>query len=157
MIEVKPEHFQLSRTRLEDAVLTQASIFELYAGEAAHQESVVARLKNELSYKTAQHKIEIRANAAATKIRLVQDEVDCQIDTDPELRAIRSQILDAEEYLGQLKAAVEAMRHKRDQIENERALVLSKWTMISGDCAPDTKLEAQTEAVERATLASMNK
>lgn len=157
MIEVKAEHFQLSRTHLEDAVLTQASLFEHYAGEAARQESVVARLKNELSYKTAQRKIEIRANAAAAKIKMVQDEVDCQIETDPELRAIKSQILDAEEYLGQLKSAVEAMRHKRDSIENERALVLSKFTMISGDCAPETRLEAQTEAVERATQESMKK
>lgn len=157
MIEVKAEHFQLSRTHLEDAVLTQASLFEHYAGEAARQESVVARLKNELSYKTAQRKIEIRANAAAAKIKMVQDEVDCQIETDPELRAIKSQILDAEEYLGQLKSAVEAMRHKRDSIENERALVLSKFTMISGDCAPETRLEVQTEAVERATQESMKK
>lgn len=157
MIEVKAEHFQLSRTHLEDAVLTQASLFEHYAGEAARQESVVARLKNELSYKTAQRKIEIRANAAAAKIKMVQDEVDCQIETDPELCAIKAQILDAEEYLGQLKSAVEAMRHKRDSIENERALVLSKWTMISGDCAPETKLDAQTEAVERATQESMKK
>lgn len=157
MIEVKAEHFQLSRTHLEDAVLTQASLFEHYAGEAARQESVVARLKNELSYKTAQRKIEIRANAAAAKIKMVQDEVDCQIETDPELRAIKVQILDAEEYLGQLKSAVEAMRHKRDSIENERALVLSKWTMITGDCAPETRLEAQTEAVERATQESMKK
>lgn len=157
MIEVKAEHFQLSRTHLEDAVLTQASLFEHYAGEAARQESVVARLKNELSYKTAQRKIEIRANAAAAKIKMVQDEVDCQIETDPELRAIKVQILDAEEYLGQLKSAVEAMRHKRDSIENERALVLSKWTMISGDCAPETRLDAQTEAVERATQESMKK
>lgn len=157
MIEVKAEHFQLSRTHLEDAVLTQASLFEHYAGEAARQEIAVARLKNELSYKTAQRKIEIRAKAAAAKIKMVQDEVDCQIETDPELRAIKAQILDAEEYLGQLKSAVEAMRHKRDSIENERALVLSKWTMISGDCAPDTKLETQTEAVERATQESMKK
>lgn len=157
MIEVKAEHFQLSRTHLEDAVLTQASLFEHYAGEAARQESVVARLKNELSYKTAQRKIEIRANAAAAKIKMVQDEVDCQIETDPELRAIKVQILDAEEYLGQLKSAVEAMRHKRDSIENERALVLSKFTMITGDCAPETRLEAQTEAVERATQESMKK
>ena len=83
--------------------------------------------------------------------------MDCQIDTDPELRALKAQIMDAEEYLGQLKSAVEAMRHKRDSIENERALVLSKWTMISGDCAPETRLEAQTEAVERATQESMKK
>ena len=66
MIEVKAEHFQLSRTHLEDAVLTQASLFEHFAGEAARQESVVARLKNELSYKTAQRKVqEYRARNAA--------------------------------------------------------------------------------------------
>lgn len=157
MVEINKTHFLLDRAHLEEAVLKQASIFEYYASEAARQESKVARLKNELKYKSAQRKIEIRANAAATKSKLLLDEVDCMVATDPELRAIEGQILDAEEYLGQLKSAVEAMRHKRDSIENERALVLSKFTLINGDCAPDTKLEMQTSAVEEAINKSMNK
>lgn len=156
-MEINKTHFLLDRAHLEEAVLKQASIFEYYASEAARQESKVARLKNELKYKSAQRKIEIRANAAATKAKLLLDEVECMIATDPELHGLELQILDTEEYLGQLKSAVEAMRHKRDSIENERALVLSKFTLINGDCSSDTKLEMQTNAVEEAINKSMNK
>lgn len=157
MVEINKTHFLLDRAHLEEAVLKQASLFEYYASETARQESKVARLKNELNYKSAQRKIEIRANAAASKTKLTLDEVDCMVTTDPELHGLELQILDAEEYLGQLKSAVEAMRHKRDSIENERALVLSKFTLINGDCSSDTKLEMQTNAVEEAINKSMNK
>lgn len=157
MIEVKAEHFQLNRNRLEEAILQQPSLYEYYASEAARVENRVARLKNELAYKTAQAKIEIRANAAAQKIKMVVDEVECAVEVNPELRAIKGQILDAEEYLGQLKAAVSAMLQKRDSIENERSLLLSKFTMLNGDCAPETSYEAQAQAVERAAAESMAK
>lgn len=157
MIEVKQEHFALDRAHLEEAILNQASLFDLYASECAKQQSVVDRLKNALEYKSAQLKIQIRTNAEAAKIKMVQDQVDCALTVEPEIKLLKEQILDAEEYLGQLKSAVEAMRHRRDSIENERALVLSKASMISCDCDPDTKLSAQCEAVDRATQESMRK
>jgi hypothetical protein len=54
------------------------------------------------------------------------------------VQQLREEILDAEEYLGQLKAAVTAMVHKRDSIENETRLVLSKANTILGSCDADT-------------------
>lgn len=158
MIEVKKEHFVLDRAHLEQAVLEQASLYDMYASEFARQQNVVDRLKNSLAYETAQTKIAIRANAAATKTKMTQDEVDCQVETDKKLANMRLSVLDAEEYLGQLKAAVEAMRHRRDSIENERALVLSKFSMLmDGDCSDETKAEARTTLTEQAIYRSMNK
>lgn len=157
MIEVKKEHLQFDRAHLEEAILNQASWFDLYASECAKQENKIDRLRNELEYKSAQLKIQIRKNAEAAKIKLTQDQVDSALIMEPEIVILKEKILDAEEYHGQLKAAVEAMRHKRDSIENERALVLSKFSMISGDCDPDTKFDAQCKAVEEATRASMRK
>lgn len=157
-IQVKPEHFVLDRNNLEQAILNQASWFDLYASECAKQENKIDRLRNELKYKSAQRKIEIRANAAATKTKLLLDEVECMIATDPELHELELKILDVEEYHGQLKSAVEAMRHKRDSIENERALVLSKASMIlDGAVDADTRFQAQLDAVDRATQESMNR
>ena len=53
-----------------------------------------------------------------------------------------------------ISAAVEAMRHKRDSIENERALVLSKFTM-DGDVSPELREQVRQEAIDRATQMSM--
>lgn len=55
-----------------------------------------------------------------------------------------------------MKAAVEAMRHKRDSIENERALVLSKFTM-DGDVSPEIREQARLDAIEKATQESMRR
>lgn len=157
MIEVRPEHLALDRAHLEEAVLMQASWYDLYATECAKQQNKVDRLRNELEYKSAQLKIQIRANADAAKVKMTQDQVDCALIVEPEIVMLKKEILDAEEYLGQLKAAVTAMTHKRDSIENEIRLVMSKANMISGDCDPDTKFAAQCAAVEKATQASMSK
>lgn len=157
MIEVKSEHFALDRAHLEQAILSQASLYELYASEAAKVEAQVSRKKNALEYKSAQLKIQIRANADAAKVKLTQDQVDSALVVEPEIQQLKTEILDAEEYLGQLKAAVTAMVHKRDSIENETRMVLSRASMVSGECTPETTFQAQTRAVEAATEASMKK
>ena len=155
MIEVKPEHLTLDRNHLEQAVLNQASLFDLYATECSKQESKVARLRNTLEYKTALFRIEIRKNADAAKVKLVLDQIDCAVAVEPEIVQLKEEIVDAEEYLGQLKAAVEALRHKRDSIANEVRLVATKFFLTDGDCDPDTKYEAQVKAVEEATQRSL--
>ena len=157
MIEVKKEHLALDRAHLEQAILNQASWFDLYASECARQQSKVDRLKNQLEYMSAEKKIAIRANAAASGGKApTQDQVDCQLIVDPDIKLLKDNLLDAEEYLGQLKAAVEAMRHKRDSIENERALVLSKFTM-DGDVSPEIREQARLDAIEKATQESMRR
>lgn len=157
MIEVKKEHLALDRAHLEQAILNQASWFDLYASECARQQSKVDRLKNQLEYVSAEKKIAIRANAAASGGKApTQDQVDCQLIVDPDIKLLKDSLLDEEEYLGQLKAAVEAMRHKRDSIENERALVLSKFTM-DGDVSPEIREQARLDAIEKATQKSMHR
>lgn len=157
MIEVKKEHLALDRAHLEQAILNQASWFDLYASECARQQSKVDRLKNQLEYVSAEKKIAIRANAAASGGKApTQDQVDCQLIVDPDIKLLKDSLLDEEEYLGQLKAAVEAMRHKRDSIENERALVLSKFTM-DGDVSPEIREQARLDAIEKATQESMRR
>lgn len=150
MIEVKPEHLALDRAHLEEAVLNQASWYDLYASECGKQQNKVDRLKNELEYKSALKKIEIRSQAEAQKIKMTQDQVDSALVIDPEVKMLNEKILDEEEYLAQLKAAVTAMVHKRDSIENEIRLVLSKASMVTADVSPDIRLDMQTSAVERA-------
>lgn len=158
MIEVKPEHLALDRAHLEEAILNQASLYDHYASECSRQQSKVDRLKNALEYKSAQLKIQIRTNAEVAKVKMTQDQVDCALEVEPEIQQLKGEILDAEEYLGQLKAAVTAMVHKRDSIENEVRLVLSKAGMLlDGSVSEDTKYDAQAAAVEAATQASMNK
>lgn len=157
-IQVKPEHFVLDRNNLEQAILNQASWFDLYASECSRQQNRVDRLKNSLEYKSAQKKIEIRANADAKGKKMTQDQVDCEISVDEEIQCIKNQILDEEEYLGQLKSAVEAMRHKRDSIGYEVDLVRSKASMIlDGAVDADTRFQVQLDAVDRATQESMNR
>lgn len=157
MIEVKKEHLALDRAHLEQAILNQASWFDLYASECARQQSKVDRLKNQLEYVSADKKIAIRANAAASGGKApTQDQVDCQLIVDPDIKLLKDSLLDEEEYLGQLKAAIEAMRHKRDSIENERALVLSKFTM-DGDVSPEIREQARLDAIEKATQESMRR
>lgn len=156
MIEVKKEHLVLDRAHLEWAILNQASLYDLYASECSKQQSVVERLKNELEYKSAQFKIQIRTNAEIAKVKMTQDQVDCALIVEPEIKQLKERIVDEEEYLGQLKAATTAMVHKRDSIENEVRLVTSKADMIVGDCNPDLKYQAQVKAVEEATQNSMN-
>lgn len=156
MIEVKQEHLQFDRAHLEWAILNQASLFDLYASECARQQSKVDKIKNALEYTSALKKIEIRANAEAQKIKMTQDQVDCAVILDHDIKFLKDNLLEEEEYLGQLKAAVEAMRHKRDSIENERALVLSKFTM-DGDVSPELREQVRQEAIDRAMQMSMGK
>lgn len=149
MIEVKPEHLHLDRAHLQQANFQQASLMDLYASECGKQQNKVDRLKNELEYKSAQKKIEIRANAEAQKIKMTQDQVDCALIVDTEIKFLKDNILDEEEYLAQLKAAVEGLRHKRDSINNEYRLAISKAdTIINGDVDPDIRFKAQAEAIQ---------
>lgn len=158
MIEVRPEHLALDRNHLQQANLQQASLTDLYGSECSKQQNKVDRLKNELEYKSAQLKIQIRSNADVAKVKMTQDQVDCALIVEPEIVMLKKEILDAEEYLGQLKAAVEALRHKRDSINNEYRLAISKAdTIINGDVDSDIKFAAQCAAVEKATQASMSK
>ena len=103
----------------------------------------------------AQKKIDIRRNAEATGKKMTQDQVDCEVVVDEEIVAVKTELLDAEEYLAQLKVAVAAMVHKRDSIENEVRMVMSKVSMTNGDVSSETRYDAQVEAVDRATQASM--
>jgi uncharacterized protein with gpF-like domain len=155
MIDVKKEHFSLDRAHLEEAILNQASLYDLYASECARQQNKVDRLKNGLEYAEAQKKIDIRRNAEDTGKKMTQDQVDCEVVVDSEIVAIKQDLLDAEEYLAQLKVAVAAMVHKRDSIENEVRMVMSKVSMTNGDVSSETRYDAQVEAVDRATQASM--
>lgn len=149
MIEVKPEHLHLDRAHLHQANFQQASLMDLYASECGKQQNKVDRLKNELEYKSAQKKIEIRANAEAQKIKMTQDQVDCALIVDTEIKFLKDNILDEEEYLAQLKAAVEGLRHKRDSINNEYRLIISKADVIvNGDVDPDIRFKAQAEAIQ---------
>lgn len=154
MIEVKKEHLVLDRAHIEQAVLQQASLFDLYASELSKQQSKVDRIKNELEYKEAQKKIAIRANAEANKTKMTQDQVDCELIVDPDIKFLKDNILDEEEYLGQLKAAVDAMRHKRDSIDIEARLILSKFTM-DGDVSPELREQARADAIDKATQESI--
>ena len=45
MIKVKPEHLTLNRAGLENAILNQASWYELYGTECSTQRIKLARLK----------------------------------------------------------------------------------------------------------------
>lgn len=157
MIEVRKEHFEINRNKLEEAVLQQASLFDLYASECEKQRSKVDKMKNSLEYKSALLKIKIREEAESAKIKMTQDQVDCKLLTDLDITALKNQILEEEEYLGQLKAAVEAMRHKRDSLEIEKSLVLSKFSMTTGDVAMDTKAEAYEAAMSESMRRSMSK
>lgn len=155
MIEVKPEHLHLDRAHLETAILNQASIFDLYATECGKQQNKVDRLQGSLEYTIAKKKLEIRDNAEAAKKKLTLDDVASLVLTDPQVVEAKNRLFDEQEYLLQLKAAVEALRHKRDSIDNEVRLVLSKASLITCDVDPDTKFDAQTEAIDRATRESM--
>lgn len=155
MIEVKPEHLHLDRAHLETAILNQASIFDLYATECGKQQNKVDRLQGSLDYTIAKKKLEIRDNAEAAKKKLTLDDVASLVLTDPEVVEAKGRLFDEQEYLLQLKAAVEALRHKRDSIDNEVRLVLSKASLITCDVDPDTKFDAQAEAIDRATRESM--
>ena len=157
MIEVKKEHLALDRAHLEQAILNQASWFDLYASECARQQSKVDRIKNALEYRSAEKKIEIRNQAVVAGGKMpTQDQVDCQLIVDPDIKLLKDNLLDEEEYLGQLKAAVEAMRHKRDSIENERALVLSRFTM-DGDVSTELREKVRQESIDKAIADSLNR
>lgn len=157
MIKVKPEHLTLNRAGLENAILNQASWYELYGTECSTQRIKLARLKNKLEYISAQEKIKIRAEAETAKIKMTQDQVDCVLITTPVIQELKLEILDTEQYLGQLEVAVMAMMHKRDSIQNELKFVTSRLSMISGDVCSDTKFETQTSAVEKSIAESMAK
>ena len=158
MLEVKPEHLTLDRAHLQQANFQQASLIDLYGSECSKQQSKVDRIKNKLEYRSSQLKIEIRKNADVAKIKMTQDQVDCALTVEPEIVQLKEELLDAEEYLGQLKVAVEALRHKRDSINNEYKLAISKAdAILNGDVDSDIKFREQTAAVEKATQASMNK
>lgn len=158
MIEVKREHLLLDRAHLRQANFQQASLVDLYGSEFSKQQNTVDRLKNELEYKSAMKKIDIRRNAEATKTKMTQDQVDSEVIADPEISALKVRILDAEEYLGQLKSAVEALRNKRDSINNEYRIAISKADSIIGcDVDPEIKMDLQAQAVQDAINESINR
>lgn len=159
MIEAKKEHLVLDRAHLEKANLEQASIFDMYAIECSKQQKVVDELKRKLKYLMSNKRTEIRNNAAATKTKLILDEIDCQVNLDKEVQELEGRILDEEEYLSQLKGHIESLRIKRDSIANEFKLVLSKASLLFDDGTVDSELteKMQYESMDEAMQMSMSK
>lgn len=159
MIEAKKEHLVLDRAHLEKANLEQASIFDMYAVECSKQQKVVDDLKRNLKYLVSNKRTEIRNNAAAQNKKMVLDEIDCQINLDQEVQELEGQILEEEEYLGQLKGHIESLRIKRDSIANEFRLVLSRASILLEDNSIDPSLtEAmQNESMDQAMIRSMSR
>ena len=94
MIEVKQEHLQFDRAHLEWAILNQASLFDLYASECARQQSKVDKIKNALEYKTAEKKTKVRADVAAAGGKVpTQDQVDCAVILDPDIKLLKDNLL----------------------------------------------------------------
>lgn len=159
MIEAKKEHLVLDRAHLEKANLEQASIFDMYATECSKQQKVVDGLKRNLKYLVSNKRTEIRNNAAATKTKLVLDEIDCQVNLDKEVQALEGKILDEEEYLSQLKGHIESLRIKRDSIANEFKLVLSKASLLldNGTVDPELSERMQYDSMDKAMEDSLGK
>ena len=159
MIQAKKEHLVLDRAHLEKANLEQASIFDMYAIECSKQQKVVDGLKRQLKYLVSNKRTEIRNNAAATKTKLILDEIDCQVNLDPEVIALDGKILDEEEYLSQLKGHIESLRIKRDSIANEFKLVLSKASLLLDDGKVDPELteRMQYDSMDKAMEESIGK
>lgn len=159
MIEAKKEHLVLDRAHLEKANLEQASIFDMYAVECSKQQKVVDGLKRSLKYLVSNKRTEIRNNAAATKTKLILDEIDCQVNLDKEVQALEGKILDEEEYLSQLKGHIESLRIKRDSIANEFKLVLSKASLLLDNGTVDSELteRMQYDSMDKAMEDSLGK
>lgn len=159
MIEAKKEHLVLDRAHLEKANLEQASIFDMYAVECSKQQKVVDGLKRSLKYLVSNKRTEIRNNAAATKTKLILDEIDCQVNLDKEVQALEGKILDEEEYLSQLKGHIESLRIKRDSIANEFKLVLSKASLLldNGTVDPELAERMQYDSMDKAMEDSLGR
>jgi hypothetical protein len=159
MIEAKKEHLVLDRAHLEKANLEQASIFDMYATECSKQQKVVDGLKRNLKYLVSNKRTEIRNNAAATKTKLILDEIDCQVNLDKEVQALEGKILDEEEYLSQLKGHIESLRIKRDSVANEFKLVLSKASLLldNGTVDPELAERMQYDSMDKAMEDSLGK
>lgn len=139
VISFPDNHLEVNRGNLEKCILQQASLYDYYAKEAAEVEAKVNRKKNDIEVKTAALKIQVRKNWTEAKAPTI-DQIEAIVITDAELQALKSELFDLMEYHGKLKARVAAVTQKRDMIETEVKIILSK-SYEPVDCIPDPEVK----------------
>lgn len=106
----------VSENNLDTAMMQQAGLFAWHAAEAARAEAQHARVKLRFEVVEAKLYDRHRKALALTGEKVTEKMVENAVKLDPEYLQAKNLVIEAEMLSGFNKAAVEALRHRKDMI-----------------------------------------
>lgn len=110
------EHVDISTKHIDECFSEHAELFAWYATAYELALDVEARLKKELAETYAHADYKARMDAQASGIKMTEKKVENTVITSELYRKVYEDYLEAKRNTGLLKAAKEAMIHRRDML-----------------------------------------
>lgn len=135
---------------LQTAVARQTSLYDYYGQMAADARADRDTAVNLLDRKTAEVELEIRKAAAQAGEKLTEAKVAALVEADPELSALKADVVEKNKALQRLEVKVRALDHKKTMIECAVRMTLSKsYNMSEDGVSNDWAGEESTASVRR--------
>ena len=127
----------LNRFRLEKCSEEQPAVFHYWAEKEAEIKAARDKADNRLNLIRAEVELEIRNNAEKYG-KLTEAKVAALIETNPDVIKVKKELVEVKEQANLVSAAVRAMEHRKDQIENLTRLWISSYYARPEVTAKDT-------------------
>ena len=127
----------LNRFRLEKCSEEQPAVFHYWAEKEAEIKAARDKADNRLNLIRAEVELEIR-NDVEKYGKLTEAKVAALIETNPDVIKVKKELVEVKEQANLVSAAVRAMEHRKDQIENLTRLWISSYYARPEVTAKDT-------------------
>ena len=128
----------LNRFRLEKCSEEQPAVFHYWAEKEAEIKAAKDKADNRLDLIKAEVELEIRNNGGEKYGKLTEAKVVAIIETNPDVIKAKKELVEVKEQANLVSAAVRAMEHRKDQIENLTRLWIGSYYARPEVTAKDT-------------------
>lgn len=144
----------INKFRLDEECLSHASIYYNYGDAQARAKTELAKAKDNLELVQAERNLQIRDELTKNGTKVTESMISSALIIDNEVREAKNEVREAEEVYNRLSVAVQAMEHRKSELDNLVKLYLSGY--YSNPNSSDAK-NGLTEQAERAVRSNLNK
>lgn len=143
----------INKFKLDEECLSHASIYYNYGDAQARAKTELAKSKDNLELVEAERSLQIREELSKNG-KVTEAMINSALIIDKEVREAKNQVREAEEVYNRLSVAVQAMEHRKSELDNLVKLYLSGY--YSNPDSNNAK-NGLTEQAERTVRSNLNK